>query len=343
MKHTFLLKVESKLNEAIEALDRGGIGLLAFIDRQGALIGIVTDGDIRRAILRQTDDLHEIINREPLTMSYHAVKSDVVANLRNAHRRHMPLIDDKGNLKSIFSLDEIEFVSKDNTVVIMAGGLGTRLGNLTKHTPKPMLHVGGKPMLQRIVEQFREQGFHRFIFCLNYKRDVIVDYFGGGKNFGVTIDYVVEKQRLGTAGALSLIDKNLEEPFLVINGDVLTDVDFEEILQYHIDRKTLATMCVKRFEYNIPYGVIKTDNKKTIQRIEEKPTYSFDVNAGIYIFSPSILSHVPRDTFYDMPTLFNSLIDKSLNPSIFHVDKYWLDIGHKEDYRQANLDIDDLV
>lgn len=339
MKHTFLLKKDSTLHQVIEALDHGGIGLLAFIDRQNKLLGILTDGDLRRAILNQTDNLHEMINNHPLTMKFGAEQREIIAKLRCVHRRHMPLVDDEGKLKAIFSLDDIEFVSKENTVVVMAGGLGTRLGELTKDTPKPMLSVGGKPMLQHIVEQFRDQGFHNFIFCLNYKREVIVDYFGDGKNFGVMIDYVVEEQRLGTAGALSLIEAKLDKPFFVINGDVLTNMDFNSFMNFHVSNNALASMCVRQFQQRVPYGVINTDESAQIESIEEKPYMNFNVNAGIYVLEPALLECIPKATFYDMPTLFNRLIDGQQKTCAFELHDYWLDIGHKEDYNQANKDM----
>lgn len=339
MKYTFRLEDDSTLLEAIEALDRGGIGLLAFIDQQDILIGILTDGDLRRSILNKLDNLHDIINRAPLTMDYQTERHDIVAKLRGVHRRHMPLVDSNGVLKSIFSLDDIEFVTKENTVVIMAGGLGSRLGDLTKVTPKPMLDVGGKPMLQHIVEQFRDQGFHRFIFCLNYKRDVITDYFGSGKKLGVVIDYIFEEQRLGTAGALSLIKKDLVHPFFVINADVLTSMDFNDFLQFHITNNSNASMCVRQFHQQVPYGVINITSDNQICSIEEKPNTYFNVNAGIYILEPSLLECIPKNSFYDMPTLFGRLISDKVKTCAYQIHEYWLDIGKKEDYNKAIVDM----
>lgn len=339
MKYTFLLQDDSTLHKAIEALDHGGIGLLTFVDHENKLLGILTDGDLRRAILNQTNSLHEMINRKPLTMHYGTGQRDIIAQLRRVHRRHMPLVDNDGKLRAIFSLDDIEFVSKENTVVVMAGGLGTRLGDLTKDTPKPMLCVGGKPMLQHIVEQFRDQGFLHFIFCLNYKKEVIVDYFGDGKNLGVMIDYVVEEQRLGTAGALSLIETKLNRPFFVINGDVLTNMDFNAFMNFHVANNALASMCVRQFQQRVPYGVINSNKYDQIESIEEKPYVNFNVNAGIYVLEPALLESIPKETFYDMPTLFNRLIGSHQKTCAFELHDYWLDIGQREDYNQANQDM----
>lgn len=201
MDNAFILNENSTLFEAIEALDSGGIGFLAFVNESNLLLGILTDGDLRRAILNKETELREIINRTPKTANIRTPRLQIIAQLKSLHRRHMPLVDDDGFFKGVFSLDSIEFTSEENLVVIMAGGLGKRLGELTKETPKPMLRVGDRPMLQHLVEQFRDQGFQKFIFCLNYRREVIQDYFGSGENFGVKIDYIVEEKRLGTAGA----------------------------------------------------------------------------------------------------------------------------------------------
>ncbi|MDK9762810.1 nucleotidyltransferase family protein [Vibrio sp. D420a] len=342
MKHTFLLKDESTLHDAIDALDRGGIGLLAFVDCKGTFLGILTDGDLRRGILNKTESLHEMINSTPLVMDHQAEKRDIVAKLRSVHRRHMPLVDEHGVLKTIFSLSDIEFVSKENTVVIMAGGLGSRLGELTKETPKPMLHVGKKPMLQHIVEQFRDQGFHRFIFCLNYKREVITDFFGDGSEFGVVVDYVFEEQRLGTAGALSLIESNLDSPFFVINGDVLTNMDFNSFLDFHIENESTASMCVRQFQKQVPYGVINTNEYGQILSLDEKPCINFHVNAGIYLLNPSLIKFVPKGEFYDMPSLFELMIENDKKTCAYQIHDYWLDIGQRDDYIKANEDIKEI-
>lgn len=339
MKHTFLLQDSSTLRDAIQSLDEGGIGFLAFVDQEQSLQGILTDGDLRRAILNKNNDLLSIINKSPVTMPHASEKREVIAKLKSLHRRHMPLVDNENKLKSVFSLDDIEFVSKDNTVVIMAGGLGTRLGELTKEKPKPMLNVGDRPMLQHIVEQFRDQGFCRFIFCLNYKKEVIEDYFGCGDRFGVKIDYVIENSRMGTAGALSLINQALDRPFFVINGDVLTNLDFNDFLDFHMMEGSKASMCVRQYQQQIPYGVINTDDNNQITSIEEKPSYFFNVNAGIYLLDPEILPLVPKDTFFDMPTLFEKLVLRSDKTTVFKVHDYWLDIGQREDYHKANIDM----
>jgi dTDP-glucose pyrophosphorylase len=339
MRNAFTLTPESTLIEAIKALDETGIGFLAFVDKSEKLLGILTDGDLRRSILKQKTDLIDIINSTPKTIPYGTPKRDIVVKLKNLHRRHMPLIDENNIFKGVFSLDEVDFVSKTNPVVIMAGGLGSRLGDLTKETPKPMLQVGDRPMLRHLVEQFRDQNFRSFIFCLNYKKEVIKDYFGSGEKFGVNIQYVIEDKRLGTAGALSLLKTEIAEPFFVVNADVLTNIDLDMLLNFHIDNNDMATMCVQQFEQQIPYGVVISDEKSHIIDIKEKPSTFYNINAGVYVLSPEVLNYVPNNEFFDMPTLFQQLMIKNHNCSVFNLHDYWLDIGQKNDLKKANSDM----
>lgn len=338
-KYTLLLNQSTTLKDIISALDLGGIGFLALVDSDGVLLGIITDGDLRRSILKNATDLKDVINFSPVTMLFNSKRLEIIERLRTLHRRHMPLVDEHNKLITVFVMDELESCSYQNYIVIMAGGLGSRLGELTKDIPKPMLKIGDRPMLQHLVEQFRDQGFSRFIFCLNYKKEVIIDYFENGKKFGVLIDYVIENTRLGTAGALSLLKKfEIEKSFFVVNADVLTTLDFKDLLDSHLQSKALATMCVRTYDYTIPYGVVVSDKNGLIQKIEEKPTYGFNVNAGIYVLEKEVLELVPDDTFYDMPTLFSG-ISSSGSAKIYEMVDYWVDIGKKEDLIRANIDM----
>lgn len=339
MKYTLKYKASCTLTDAVKALDDGGVGFLALIDESDKLVGILTDGDLRRAILNKEAQLNKIINITPTVMSSHSTKQEIIQKLKELHRRHMPLVDEQNKLKSVFTLDDVDFSSKDNEIIIMAGGLGTRLGELTKETPKPMLKVGDKPMLQHLIEQFRDQGFCKFTFCVNYKRNIISEYFGGGEKFGVKIDYIVESKRLGTAGALSLIEKEINSPFFVINADVLTSLDFQELLSFHKEQKSCATMCVRNYVQQVSYGVIKADENSKLIAIEEKPTYSFNVNTGIYVLEPSVLKFLPSNEFYDMPSLFEELITNNESCSVFNLKDYWLDIGQVKDFHKANEDL----
>lgn len=338
MKHALLYDESLTIKKVVKALDDGGIGFVAFVDKDEHLVGILTDGDLRRGILNNLTNVEELVNFEPVKMDSASTKSEVIANLKSLHRRHMPLVDENNKLVSIFSLDDVDFISRPNTVVVMAGGLGSRLGELTKNTPKPMLHVGDQPMLQNLIEQFREQGFRKFIFCLNYKKELIQDYFGNGSKFSVQIDYVVEEKRMGTAGALSLIDKPFLHPFFVVNADVLTNMNFDELLDYHLSKNASATMAVREYCHEVPFGVIRELDGKIIG-IEEKPSITLDVNAGIYVLSPPVLEIMPKDQFYDMPNLFKNLADINGSCHCYKINGYWIDIGRKEELIKANSDI----
>ncbi len=251
----------------------------------------------------------------------------------------MPIVDNNKNLKRVFSLDEVTFITRKNPVVIMAGGLGSRLGKLTNETPKPMLKVGNRPMLQHLIEQFRDQGFRSFIICINYKKEIIYDYFLDGARFGVHIDYVEEEQRLGTAGALSLITPAITVPYFVINADILTNIDFMDLIELHQRKQSLATMCVRQYQMQVPYGVVNSNDENQLLSIDEKPHLSFNVNAGVYLLDPSINSFIPQNEFFDMPSLFDILIAKGLPSTVYPINDYWLDIGHKADLEQANIDM----
>ncbi|UTZ36296.1 NTP transferase domain-containing protein [Vibrio campbellii] len=339
MNHTIVYNKSLSLKEVVKVLDDGGIGLVSFVDKDGKLVGILTDGDLRRGILNSVSDIDELVNFKPIKMHVSSSKGDILARLKNLHRRHMPLVDENGVLVSVFTLDDVEFVSRPNTVVIMAGGLGSRLGELTKDTPKPMLHVGDKPMLQHLIEQFREQGFRKFILCLNYKKEKIQDFFKNGEEFSVDIEYITESKRMGTAGALSLINKGLNEPFIVVNADVLTNMKFGDFLDFHQQSTALASMVVRRYEQIIPFGVVNSSKGGNILNIEEKPSVSFEVNAGIYALDPIILNEIPKNEFFDMPSLFKKLIENKLTCSSYKVNDYWIDIGRKEELEKANEDI----
>lgn len=230
---------------------------------------------------------------------------------------------------------------KPNKVVLMVGGLGTRLHPLTKDTPKPMLKVGDKPILHTIVERFASYGFVNIAMCVNYKAKTIQDYFGNGEKFGVQIEYVLEQERMGTAGALSLLTARPGEAFFVMNGDLLTNVNFESLLDYHQTHQAAATMCVREYDCQVPYGVANIDGNK-VTSIVEKPVHKFFVSAGIYMLSPQVLDLIPNGEYYDMPTLFEKLIAQNQNTVSFPIHEYWLDIGRMNEYEQANREYNEV-
>lgn len=333
---TLLLSSETSFLDVIQQVDAGGQGYVALTNSEGLLQGMVTDGDIRRCLLKGSQTLEELVNRSPITLVDTTSNEEAIALLKNKHLKHLPIIDSNNQLKKVITLDESIFSSKKNKVVIMAGGLGSRLGSLTQNTPKPMLKLAEKPIIQHVIEQFREQGFCKFIICTAYKREVIEDYFKNGKEFGVQISYVNEKKRLGTAGALSLIDSRFSShPFFVVNADVLTNVNYDQLLEYHISNEALATMCVRNVKEQIKYGVIECDEEGKITEIKEKPTFEYKINAGVYVLSPNAMKLIPKNEFFDMPQLFLELERNNETTFAFPVNDYWIDIGHPQDYSLA--------
>jgi dTDP-glucose pyrophosphorylase len=338
MKNTLIYNDHTSFEDAIRYLDENGNGFLAVVDGDNKLIGILTDGDIRRAILHKKTDLKDIINRHPVTLNSTVPRRQAIQYLKSIHRRHLPLVDDDNRLIDVIILDDIEFNAKPNKVVIMAGGHGTRLGELTKNIPKPMLTVGNKPILEYILTHCYEHGFTNIYISVNYKSEVIKEYFRDGSNFGLNIRYIEEKERLGTAGALSLIEETFQEPFIVINGDILTTLNLDILLNHHINTKSDATMCTREIEYQVAYGVVNIDGTR-ITSLKEKPTQKVSINAGIYVLSPSVIKFIPKRQYYDMTSLFEQLLQNGLSVNSYPLKDYWIDIGQIQDYESANKDM----
>jgi dTDP-glucose pyrophosphorylase len=338
MNRKLVLKAATTFEDAVRELDKQGVGFLPIVDNNNKLLGIITDGDVRRAILNKQYSLDAIINRQPATLSHKVNRSHAINYLRSIHRRHLPLLDDEGRLVDVVVLDNFQFNSKPNKIVIMAGGLGSRLGPLTEHTPKPMLQVGNKPLLSNIISHCYEFGFSDIYICVNYKADVIKNYFQDGSQFGVRIRYVEEKQRMGTAGAISLIEDVFAEPLIVLNADILTTINLDELLKHHKKMQADATMCVKEVTYQLPYGVVTSDSNR-LTGLEEKPLQKALINAGIYVLNPSMVKLIPKQTHIDMTQVFELAMQKSMKLAAYTINEYWLDIGRLSDYEVANNDL----
>lgn len=340
MKNVLILEENTGFYDLLQKLDQEGNGFLVIVDKNFKLIGIITDGDIRRAILnKQTEDVYMIINRQPLTADSEYDRHDIQLYLKSIQRRQIPVIDKNKILVDIVYLDDHEVHYNDNCVIIMAGGLGSRLGELTKDIPKPMLKVGDKPILERIIMSFKEAGYNKFIVCVNYKSEIIKDYFKDGKDFGVHITYNDEEKKMGTAGALGLIKYKFEKPFFVVNGDILTTIQYNEFMNFHMRTSATATMCVKKIDYQIHYACINLDDESNILGLVEKPIYDYKINAGLYILNPETIEYIPVNDYYDMTSLFELLIQMGKKAVAFCHEDYWLDIGHKADYQKANSDL----
>jgi len=258
-------------------------------------------------------------------------------NARHLHR--IPVVDSAGVLVGLETLDElVQPVPRDNLVVLMAGGLGARLRPLTEDCPKPMLMIGNRPILETILLNFIESGFRRFCFCVNYKAEIVMNHFGDGARWGVEIRYVREREAMGTAGALSLLPEKPDKPLIVMNGDLLTKTNFASLMDFHASHHAAATMCIREYDYQVPYGVVKLEDHRLIS-VEEKPVQRFFVNAGIYVLGPEAVAEIPSRQF-DMPSLFDKLVEKGREISVFPVREYWLDIGHLADLEKAHGDFE---
>lgn len=334
-----LITQEFTIKEALKVIDKGTKRIAIVVDSSNKLLGTLNDGDIRRALLNdKTLDtkIIDVYHKNPSVCSIHDTKETIIKTAIKNKVYQIPIVDDEYKLVDVEDLATLLSIqTRKNKVIIMAGGLGTRLKPLTDNIPKPLLKVGSKPILETIIENFSNYGFKDIIISVNYKADMIKNYFKDGSKFGVNIEYIEENKRLGTAGALSLLKQEINEPFFVMNGDLLTNINFEHLLDFHGFGNSIATMCVREYEHQVPYGVIQIRDNK-IESIEEKPINKFFVNAGIYILSPKVLEFIPDNKFYDMPTLFQELINNQLNVLSFPIHEYWLDIGRIIDYEKAN-------
>ena len=333
------LTVDSTIKEALQIIDLGAVKFAIVVDADDKLIGTLTDGDIRRAILEgKTLDnkIESIYFRKPTVVNINNTKDEIINICVSKKIYQIPVIDDEKKVIRIDILDELlKPEIHTNKVILMVGGLGTRLRPLTENTPKPMLHVGGKPILQTIIEKFVSYGFVNIVMCVGYKSNIIQNYFKDGSKFGANIEYVLEEKRMGTSGALTLLKTKPNKPFFVMNGDLLANVNFEHLLEFHLANNSIATMCIREYDFQVPYGVVNVEHGKILS-IEEKPVQKFFVSAGIYMLDPKCIDNIPKNEFYDMPTLFEKLIEMDQNTISFPLKEYWLDIGRIEEYEKAN-------
>jgi len=334
-----LLKPTSTIKEALKIIDSGAMKIALVVDEDEKLIGTLTDGDIRRGLLSTLgleDPIESIIFTNPTVCNVEDTKEKILEVALGKKLYQIPIVNNEGRLVGVKEVGTLLKPSyKNNKVVLMVGGLGTRLRPLTEHTPKPMLKVGDKPILETIILNFKKYGFTNIILGVSYKSEIIEAYFGDGSKFGVTIEYIHEKKRMGTAGALSLMRDKLNEPFFVMNGDLLTNINFEHMMDYHLNNSAIATMGVREYDFQVPYGVVNVDGIN-VQNIVEKPVHNFYVSGGVYVLDSKVLDFVPNDEFYDMPTLFEKLIEEELKSISFPIREYWLDIGRIEEFKKAN-------
>lgn len=345
---SLFISSDQSIRAAMQCIDRGSCGIALVVDSEGKLQGTITDGDVRRAILSGTDlesPVSFILSKKisspypkPVTASEETEASVLVELMQENLLRQIPILDKEGRVKDLVMIDDL-MPNKDLSIqaIIMAGGMGTRLRPLTEDIPKPMLPVGGKPLIELLVKQLCQSGIRRVNIATHYKSEVILNHFGDGRAFGVDLNYVNEDKPLGTAGALGLMGVP-REPLLVINGDILTQVDFRSMLAYHQEHRSDMTVGVKQYEIKVPYGVVECEGSR-VSALKEKPQTQFLVNAGIYLLEPRVYDFIPNGEHFNMTDLIQRLIDSNLMVISFPIIEYWLDIGQHSNYEKAQNDL----
>lgn len=339
-----LIPADATIREVIETINSSGFEISLVIDRDEKLLGTITDGDIRRGLLQglgMEAPAGQLMNEKPLVAPPDMSREGLLEKMNGEVIRQIPLLDDNRRVVGLAHIRDLTppMESRENWVVLMAGGLGERLKPLTEATPKPLLSVGDKPLLQTILESFVEQNFRRFYISVNYRADAIKDHFGDGAKWNVEIRYLEEDERLGTAGALKLIPEPPTGPLIVMNGDLITKINFQDLLDYHDQQGSQATMCVREYDLQVPFGVVGIEGN-IIESIDEKPVHRFFINAGIYVLDPDLIGLIPGDENYDMTELFEATIAMGKDVIAFPVHEYWLDVGRMDDLDRARLDIE---
>jgi dTDP-glucose pyrophosphorylase len=340
-----IVGTQATVGEAIAAIENGSIQVALVLNGESRLLGIVTDGDVRRGLLRGiplAGLATDVMNRAPVSAPANLPREERLHLMRQKSIKQLPLLDDSGQLIGVETFDELlEAPHYPNPVLIMAGGLGERLGTLTRDRPKPMLNVGGRPLLETIIRNVVQQGFRNIFISVNYKAELIENHFGDGTAFGAIIQYVHETERLGTAGALGLLSSPPDLPVVVMNGDILTTINYGGLLDFHNGTPADATMAVREHRVHVPYGVVTT-SEGYLQAIREKPTESWFVSAGIYVIGPAAFDHVERGVHIDMPTVLERIVANKGRVAVYPIREYWLDIGRMEDFERAHAEFHEV-
>jgi dTDP-glucose pyrophosphorylase len=340
--HRAALPGTASLADAIANLDSTAVRLVLVTDERGQLQGTVSDGDIRRALLNghpTTKKIVDIMNRNALVVPSNMDPQEVVKLMVANKLQQIPVVDNSNLVVGLHLWDELQSPRKRiNRIIIMAGGEGRRLRPLTENCPKPLLQVAGKPILEHIVERAISQGFNHFVLAVNYLGHMIEEQMGDGSRYGVRIEYLREDVPLGTAGALSLIKEAPEEPLIVTNGDVISDIGYTEILDFHLQHKPLATVAVRSYEWQNPFGVVKTEGTEVIG-LEEKPVSRSNINAGIYVIDPPALAFLKMAEYIDMPGFLNGLTRLKKRVIAYPMHEPWLDVGRAADLEKANKQV----
>lgn len=334
-----IVKVNTPIKIAIERLNKVGIKIALVLDENFRLLGTISDGDFRRGMLSGLtleDTVEKIMNKNPRTVNEGTSRLEILKLMNDTKILQIPIVDRNNFVIGLHLWDDISVQAKySNIMVIMAGGKGSRLHPQTENRPKPMLLVAGVPILEHIIKRARSQGFNHFIIAINYLGQIIEDYFKDGHKFGVKIEYLHEDVPLGTAGALSLLSHKPERAFIVTNGDVITDINYSDFLEYHTVQNAAATVAVHTHEFQIPYGVVQI-NGLEVESYEEKPIVSSLINAGVYALDPDILDLITEPKFRDMPELLDISRDLKKKVIVYPLHESWIDIGRPIDLEIAN-------
>ncbi len=340
-----LVQKDCKISGALTILNSETQKIVIVVDAENRLLGVVADGDIRRGLLRGitlNDTVDMVMCNKPVSFQYGATRGEISDSLRENKILAVPILQDD----VVVGVDTLQSTQaspvRDNPVFLMAGGFGTRLRPHTDNCPKPMLNVGGRPILETIILRFIDEGFHNFFISTHHLPEIIFDHFGDGSNLNVSITYLHEEQPLGTGGALGLLPSCLsDQPLIMMNGDVMTKINLSKLLDFHIKNNASATVCVRDYEYQVPYGVVEYDGQKIIA-MREKPVIQHFVNAGIYVVSPVVYKNVPKGVRADMPDILLREVNAGKDVLIFPIHEYWLDIGQPADFQRVQLDTERL-
>ena len=337
---SIFLKPTDSLELVIYTLQKGGLRIVIIVNEDSKLLGIITDGDLRRALLEHNDmntKASEIMNSKPFVASEKDSKKFILEKMRKENILAVPILDSDGVIKSLETIHEmIKKPLIDNPVILMAGGYGKRLRPLTEDTPKPLLKVGSEPILETIIKRLSDFGFHNFYISTHYKSEKIKDYFKDGFKWNVNIGYIHEKEPMGTAGALTLLPPKFSKlPIIIMNGDLVTELNFHSLLDNHNQSECDLTVCVVEYDFQVPYGVVEVE-KSRVKKIVEKPKHKFFVNAGVYTINPEIIDNLPNSTFMDMTDFLKERTDINNGINIFPIFEKWLDIGRITEFNEAN-------
>jgi dTDP-glucose pyrophosphorylase len=332
------VSADCPLLEALDAIDRGGLQFALVLDGD-RLVGLITDGDVRRSLVKGVAvgaATRLAMNANPVVGSTLEKPAQWRRKLREHQIRHLPIVNPSGRLVRVVTEQNCAD-PRSNWAVVMAGGLGTRLRPITEQVPKPMIEIGGTPILETILRGLTGAGFSRIFFAVNYRANMIVEYFGDGHRWDARVEYLHEPKRLGTAGALSLLPETPSEPLLVMNGDILTGLSYGDMLDVHAGSGAVATMCIREYATQIPYGVVDIEGDE-LRAITEKPIVTHLASAGVYALSPDVVRGLPHSEHLDMPALFQTLIRDGRPVRVHRIDSHWIDIGRVDDLERAQLE-----